>query len=658
MKKITYLLIFLLIINISFAQDFLDNEKAIIDLSISSEITIIPKSSSYSVKELKAILSFYPINDDIQKVNSIETKPEAEIINNSLVFEWSSPETERIPFSLNAEVETKNIIKKTYTKIHFPLTNIPDKIEEYTKPTENIDSDKEEIIKTASSIAEGENDLYAVVYSLAAWTKNNIEYSLDTSTEDVSQKASWVLKNKKGVCDEITSLFIAFCRALDIPTKYISGVAYTNYEEINDFGAHAWAEVYINNKWIPFDITYNQLGFIDSSHIKLRESYDSTSASTKYELTGVNVDIETKELDIKANAKQKTGKIAKLISLSSKALKQNTGFNSYNLIETEITNPNGFYLISSLSISKTEGLSIEEKQKDVLLKPFETKNVYWTVKTNELNKKYIYTFPVMVYSSRNESSETEFSSSYNEPFYSFDEINSIIEEKKEETEKTYSKNVELKCTSKKSFYYLYETPTINCNIKNTGNVFLENLKACLENNCSIFNLGITQEKELSFKFKPEKIGKRDVKITAKNEQISKTAYVGIDILDEPSVIIDKIEHPLNVSYEDSYKVSFMLIKNSTSVPEELFVKFFHNFLPKEWEINELNNDQKFVINLRGKDLSTGKNNFKITVDFKDDNKKNYKTEEGFEITLNKPTLTQRIAIFFSDVAKWFLSLFS
>jgi len=658
MKKIIYSIIFLLIINLALAQDFLDNEKAVIDLSISSEMTIIPKSSSYSVKELKTILSFYPINDNIQRVNSIKTKPDAEIIDNSLVFEWSFPEEKTIPFSLNAEIETKNILQKTYTKIHFPLVSIPDKVKEYTKPTENIDSDKEEIIKTASAIAEGEDDLYAVVYSLAVLTKNNIEYSLDTSTEDVSQKASWVLKNKKGVCDEITALFIAFSRSLGIPAKYISGIAYTNYNDLNDFGSHAWAEVYINNKWVPFDLTYNQLGFIDSSHIKLRESYDSKSPSTKYELTGINVDIETKELDIKAAVKQKTGKTDKLISLSSNALKQNTGFNSYNLIETEITNSNGFYVISSFSISKTEGLEVLDKQKDILLKPFETKRVYWIVKTNELNKEYIYTFPIMVYSSRNESSETEFSSSYNEQVYSLDEIKAIIEEKEEETEKTYSKNVDLECNAKKDSYYLYETPVINCTIKNTGNVFLENLKICLENDCNIADLGITQEKEFSFKLVPTKKGKMNIKITAKNNQVSKAIYVSIELLDEPFVVISELKYPLNVSYKDNYEASFTLIKNSTSIPKELLVKFYHNSVSKEWEINELNDGQKFIIKLKGKDLSTGKNNFKIFVNFKDNNKKDYKTKESFDINLNKPTLTQRIIIFFNDVGKWLVGIFN
>ena len=657
MRKIIYLVVFLLVINLAFAGNFFDNEKAVIELSISSEITVVPTSSHSSIKSLEAKLSFYPFDDGIQKVESIETTPGAEEINNTLVFEWKNPEEEVIPFSCNAKVETKNTLEKTYTKIHFPIINIPEEVIIHTLPSENIDSDNEWIVKTSSSLAEGESDLYAVVYSLAVWIKDNVDYSLDSSTESVSQKASWVLKNKKGVCDEITSLFIAFCRALKIPAKYVSGVAYTNYNELNDFGAHAWAEVYIANKWIPFDITYNQMGYIDSSHIKLRESHDSASPSTSYEWSGVNVDIETKELSIKAKTKQKTGKTEKLISISSRPIKQSTGFNSYNLIEAELENPNGFYVISSVAISKTGGIEIGEIHKDVLLKPFEAKKVFWIVKTEGLNENYVYTFPILVYTSRNETSLTEFSSSLNEPVYTIEEIKSIIEEKKDETEKTYSKNVELECSPEKGSYYLYEIPVIKCAVKNIGNVFLEDVNICLNEDCSIFDIGITQKKEFTFEFNPLEKGKRDVKITAINSQVSKAAYAKVNILDEPKVAVNKLDYPLNVSYEDEYDVSFILDKSSTSIPKKIIVKFFHDTLSEEWEIAELNSDQNFVIKSSGKGMSIGKNNFRISVGFEDDNGRKYKTEESFAIILNKPTLIQRIVIFFNDVSKWVLGLF-
>ena len=54
--------------------------------------------------------------------------------------------------------------------------------------------------------------------------RKNVKYDITTSTEDVSQKSSWVLKNKIGVCDEITNLFISLNRASGIPARFVSGV--------------------------------------------------------------------------------------------------------------------------------------------------------------------------------------------------------------------------------------------------------------------------------------------------------------------------------------------------------------------------------------------------------------------------------------------------
>ena len=65
------------------------------------------------------------------------------------------------------------------------------------------------------------DDLFIVVYKLAEWVKTNVNYDLSTLTASVSQKASWVLDNKEGVCDEITNLFIALSRALGISISRI-----------------------------------------------------------------------------------------------------------------------------------------------------------------------------------------------------------------------------------------------------------------------------------------------------------------------------------------------------------------------------------------------------------------------------------------------------
>ena len=98
---------------------------------------------------------------------------------------------------------------------------MPDDVLVYLEAGEVIDSENAGIGRQASKIAEGEDDLYGVVYNLATWVEENVDYDLSTLTAESSQKASWVLENRRGVCDEMTSLFIAMCRSLGIPAKFV-----------------------------------------------------------------------------------------------------------------------------------------------------------------------------------------------------------------------------------------------------------------------------------------------------------------------------------------------------------------------------------------------------------------------------------------------------
>jgi hypothetical protein len=449
---------------------------------------------------------------------------------------------------------------------------LPENLLPYTKPSETIDSDNEDIIKIANLLGRGEDDLYVVVYKLAEWTKNNVEYDLSTLTAEITQKASWVLTNKQGVCDELTSLFIALNRALGIPAKFVSGISYTNSELFTDqWGPHGWAEVYFPNYgWIPFDVTYGEFGFIDPTHIKLKESIDGKDTSTRYLWLGRNIDLETKKLDIKTTLLEKKGLINPFISLKLKPIKDATGFGSYNLIETEVKNLKNYYISTELYLSKPDEVKIiGDERIQILLKPEEKKKVYWTVKLSQnLNSNYIYTFPLAVYSLRNVSARASFGSTFDDPVFSLTEIKDILEQRQEEEKKVYSKEVNLKCDINKDEFYEYENALINCEIKNIGNILLENINICMEKECKKIDLGISQSKEINFSVMGDYIGKKEIKITAINSQVSKSKFVKYNVLDKPKIEIIDIEYPNNVSFEQEYSISFTLKKSSKSIPKK------------------------------------------------------------------------------------------
>ncbi|MBU4493626.1 MAG: transglutaminase-like domain-containing protein [Nanoarchaeota archaeon] len=661
MKKevILSLVIVLFLIPFCLADDsWLHNsEKLVIELNISSSMNIVPESKDYFVDYVKAKLSFFPENDFQQRLVKLETSPDSFKKEDIIEFKWEQPDEKELYFLLNSEVETENKLKKITGKIRFPLKNLDEEYAKYTKPTENIDLN-DNIIKIASELAEGEDDLYAIAHKLAEWVSRNIEYDIKYGTS--TKKSSWVLKNKIGTCDEFSSLFIALCRALGIPARYVSGVAYSNIAELEGFGNHAWADVYFSDYgWVPFDPTYGEFGFINPSHIKLKSSLDSGNTSTGYEWKGHGFDIIAEKLDIDAEVKKISGIKEPLIKIKADILRNNVGFGSYNLIEATIENLNSYYVPITLRLSVPLELdAVEGNKKNVLLMPNEIKKVYWIVRlTEDLKRNYIYTLPITVYDLSNISSTSSFESRSNDLVISKQTIDALLEDKIEEKLKVYSRKVDLKCNSDKGNYYIDESILVYCSIKNTGNIFLNNVKVCLENDCKILNLGIAQEKNINFSTKPKGLGKKQILVKAKNDQVSKTSYLGYNILDYPNITISDLSYPAEVLFNKDYSVSFMLNKSSDSIPKNIEISLLQNSFSEKWSLKELDNNRVFNINLNSKTLREGKNDLEIIVNYEDDKSKGYETKKNFIITLAKLSFPQKVLSLLYSLDSWLESLF-
>ncbi len=663
MNKILLVLMIILLINLAYAQDDwnYNSQNLVINIDVSSEAIIKPTSSDYNVKYINVNLSHFPYESFNQKVIQIEIEPEADVENNAILFNWQNPK-DKINFGYNAEIKTNNDIIKIKNKVKFPILDLPEELKQFTQPSEIIDSDDEDIIDLASELAEGEDDLYIVVHKIAEWTKNNIEYNLSTLTEDVSQKASWVLDNRQGVCDELTSLFIAMLRSLGIPGKFVSGIAFTNSSLFpENWGSHGWAEIYFPGYgWVPYDVTYGQFGFIDPTHIKLKESVDSSEPSVQYKWVARNIDLETKELDIDTSLQDTIGRVKKPISLDVNVLKPNIGFGSYNLIEAVLENLEDYYVSSEIYISRPKEVELtEDFVKSVILKPNEKKSVFWVVKlTDDLKRNFIYTFPITVGTLRGSEKNADFNSKKGDFTYSFEEINNILEQKEEEEEKSYSRDVKIDCEIDQKEFYSYEKSLVKCSIKNIGNTVLKNLNICFESECVKSDLGIVQEKSFNYSIEKSAAGNQESVFKVKNSDVSKAEYIEYNVLDEPQIKIKDIESPDNVEYEDSFKIEFLLSKESASIPYNAGITVSQDNLKKTWTVEELSEDRKFIVNLYGKDLRKGVNEFNIIVRYEDRNGNPYETKETFSVELVNVTLTQNVLLVLNQFVLFLDSLVS
>ena len=651
MKKLVMFLLVLILMPSVFADWFYNSRNIVVDIKISSSAEVVPLTPSGYIESATINMTFFPKQTDTQELLRFYTNPKAELEENQLKFTWKRPEG-RIDYEVNVEVKTSNAMHEIRQKIGFPIQELPEDIIPYTKPSETIDSGNDAIIRLASELVKGEDDLYAAVFKIADWTKNNIEYNLSTLTAEVSQKASWVLENRQGVCDELTSLFIALLRAVGIPARFVSGLSYTNSDLFPEkWGPHGWAEVYFPGYgWVPFDVTYGEFGWIDPTHIKFKESVDSDEPSTYYSWVGRNADLKTRKLDIKGNTIEKTGYYRTALKIEASAFKGAVSFGSYNLIEAAIENPNDFYYATELQLSKPKEVKIIGNElKSILLLPNEKKKVFWALKLDDnLDKKYSYTFPLVVSTVNNISAETSFAASSREDYASFEEVGQAAKLLEEEKEKKYSSNVVLECTASKEEFYEYEEAEVFCNAKNTGNVFLEDVDVCFEDECQKISLGISQLKNVTFSIDESKIGSREIPVTLRNELVSKASYVNFKVNDIPKIEIENLEFPANVSYDGNFSVSFTLTKKSQSNPKDVEVVFAQNGITKKWSINELTENQKFVLSFEGKRLKYGKNDYKINVDYLDGLKKSYSANEEFSIELADANLLQRLLLLFNN----------
>ena len=91
-----------------------------------------------------------------------------------------------------------------------------------------------------------------------------------------------VMRNRSGDCNEYAELLTTLGRALNIPTRTIIGLAYTE-ERAPAFALHAWNEVLLDGVWRALDPTWNQTT-VDATHLRLPD----TSGSLLQGITSLN----------------------------------------------------------------------------------------------------------------------------------------------------------------------------------------------------------------------------------------------------------------------------------------------------------------------------------------------------------------------------------
>lgn len=147
-----------------------------------------------------------------------------------------------------ATVDVQPPVYSTDKLTESTVSQIPSEFVHLLAPTRYCESDllASATQKTFGHLAPG----WARVEAIRAWIHDNIEYVVGSS--DTTTTACDVFLQRKGVCRDFAHLGITFCRALNIPARYVVG--YIKFPEgAPDF--HAVFEAWLGNQWVTFDAT-------------------------------------------------------------------------------------------------------------------------------------------------------------------------------------------------------------------------------------------------------------------------------------------------------------------------------------------------------------------------------------------------------------------
>lgn len=153
------------------------------------------------------------------------------------------------PLNVKYEAEvTLDVFRADPSTIHeMPLSELPLDIMPFLLPSRFVPSDRLAAFaeREFGHLAKGHQRVTAI----CNWIYDNLEYRRGSSNEQTTATES--LLRRAGVCRDFSHLGIAFCRALDIPARFVSCYAYGL--EPRDF--HAVFECYLSGRWWLFDAT-------------------------------------------------------------------------------------------------------------------------------------------------------------------------------------------------------------------------------------------------------------------------------------------------------------------------------------------------------------------------------------------------------------------
>lgn len=303
----------------------------------------------------------------------------------------SNPFTYSRTISVQASQRTTPSLPGSYS--------VPSGYSVYLRPTARTQSDSRLIREAAAGAAGNATTPFEKIARLAIYVNSIMSY--DEKLIGKEEDALWALQNRRGVCMEYSTLFVALSRAAGIPARYVTGYVYS--DRFSGWMGHAWAEAYAG-VWVPVDPTWLEAGSLDALHV---EAGKYAEISREPSLLATVSDASAK---LTWDTSGKSG--AHADNIVTRSTDSSPPLSSFEFSVVEPTLPMGGSTLAYLSMRGTDyrvisvslagctgvqSVTVQNPDQYLILEPNRTSTAVWVISAaTGLSEEYTYACPLLL----------------------------------------------------------------------------------------------------------------------------------------------------------------------------------------------------------------------------------------------------------------------
>ncbi|WP_438710560.1 7TM domain-containing protein [Aquimarina muelleri] len=250
--------------------------------------------------------------------------------------------------TLSHSIEYEFVFSGKSKKFKIPKNFIREKNKhkEYLTASKNIQSDNLKIADLAIQLRKNTKNDREVIKNVFDYVYKIPSAPIITLTDAIT-----TLEQNIASCNGKSRLFVALLRSLGYPSRIKGGIILENTDKRT---SHAWAEVLINEVWVPFDTLNNHFAYLPAKYLEIYHGDKSLITHTK----GIQFDYIyqiTQENHIS------------FLKMNSEELNALSGFSLWNLVDKKTIPIKSLHLLLLLPIG---GLLIAFLRNIVGLKTF------------------------------------------------------------------------------------------------------------------------------------------------------------------------------------------------------------------------------------------------------------------------------------------------